>query len=333
MNLSAFDLNLLRVLDALLETPSTTEAGRRVGLSQPAVSAALGRLRAALDDPLFVRQGRRLVPTAYAEGLRGPLRALLEDTERLLAGARPFDPASAVESFRVSGSDFYAEMLMPRLAEHLSRRAPGIRVHMVDLVPDNHVQSIERYNVDMAILPETEFPAWIDRQRVHGSRFVTIARKGHPRLARAGLRPGDVIPVDLFCDLQHAVFSPEGRPRAMGDAALERVGRRRRVAMTLPVFSGVYHAVSQSDLIALIPHQLAERMARRIGLEIYHPPMPVPPVTIMLAWHRRATHSPAHRWLRDQIAGLLAPLDEGATDRPFPSPGGSGIKETKGQPR
>jgi len=309
MNLSAFDLNLLRVLDALLATSSPTEAGRRVGLSQPAVSAALGRLRAALDDTLFVRQGRRLVPTAYAEGLRDPLRALLEETEQLLSGGQRFDPATARESFRVSGSDFYAELLMPKLAEQLSRAAPGIRVHMVDLVPDNHVQSIERYNVDLAILPETAFPAWIDRRRAHGSRFVTIARKGHPRLARAGIAPGAVIPVDLFCDLQHAVFSPEGRPRAMGDAALARVGRERRVAMTLPVFSGVYHAVSQSDLIALIPHQLAERMAPRIGLEIYRPPMPVPPVSIMMAWHRRASHAPAHRWLRGQIAGILAALD------------------------
>ncbi len=331
MNLAGFDLNLLRVLDALLDTCSTTQAGHRIGLSQPAVSAALGRLRVALNDPLFVRQGRRLVPTTYAEGLREPLRAILTRTERLLSDTKRFDPMTARAAFRISGSDFYAELLMPKLAEHLSRQAPGIRVHMVDLVPDNHVQSIERYNVDMAILPATEFPAWIDHRRVHSSDFVTIARRGHPRLARAGVAPGDVIPLDLFCDLQHAVFSPEGRPRAMGDAALARLGRERRVAMTLPVFSGVYHAVSQSDLIALIPHQLAARMAPRIGLDIYRPPMPVPAVTIRLAWHRRATHNPAHRWLREQIALLLAPLDAVTGGRTFSSAPNSGIKGEKGR--
>lgn len=322
MNLKSFDLNLLRVLDALLETCSTTEAGRIVGLSQPAVSAALGRLRAALDDPLFVRQGRRLVPTDYAAALRAPLRDLLDQAAALLEGSGGFDPASARDVFKISGSDFYAELLMPQLADRLSRLAPGMRVQLVDLVPDRHVASIDRYKVDMAILPETDFPSWADRQRVHTSRFVTIARRGHARLARAGLRPGDTIPIDLFCDMQHVVFSPEGNLRAMGDAALARVGSERQVAMTMPVFSGVYHAVSQSDMIALIPHQLAERMASRIGLDIYEAPMPVPPVAIALAWHRRATGSPAHRWLRDQIAHVLAPLNDGTAIVPFPPPAG-----------
>lgn len=318
MNLSSFDLNLLRVLDALLETGSTTEAGRRIGLSQPAVSAALGRLRTALDDPLFVRQGRRLIATEFAESLRDPLRGILDDTRRLLSRPNRFDPLRARDTFRLSGSDFYAELLMPKLAEHLSRHAPQMLVHMVDLVPDNYVDSVERYQVDIAIIPETDFPAWTERRRVHTSRFVVIARRGHPRLARAGLSPGDRLPLDLFCDLQHVVFSPEGKARAMGDAALARVGRVRHVAMTLPVFSGVYHAVSQSDLIALIPHQLAERMAPRIGIELFQPPMPIPNVAIAMVWHRRNSWAPAHRWLRDQIAAILAPLNDGSAPVAFP---------------
>lgn len=184
-----------------------------------------------------------------------------------------------------------------------------MRVQLVDLVADNHVQSIEQYRVDMVVLPEIDFPAWIDGRRVHHSRFVSIARQGHPRLRRAGLRPGDTIPLDLFCDIPHVVFSPEGNLRAMGDAALARVGRQRQIAMTLPVFSGVYHAVARSDMIALIPHQLADYMGPRLGFDSYQPPIPISPVALTLAWHRRSTHSPAHRWLRDQIAETLAPLD------------------------
>ncbi|MCA0870612.1 LysR family transcriptional regulator [Seohaeicola saemankumensis] len=317
MNLNGFDLNLLRVLDALLATGSTTEAGNRIGLSQPAVSAALSRLRDALGDPLFVRQGRGMVPTDFASSLRDPLRVLLQDTQALLSGNTVFDPAVATDTFRLSGSDFYATLLMPQLAERLSRIAPYMRVQLVDLVPDNHVQSIERYRVDLVLLPETDFPGWIDTRRVHRSRFVTIARRGHPRLRRAGLHPGDTIPVDLFCDIPQVVFSPEGNLRAMGDAALARVGRERKVAMTLPVFSGVYYAVAQSDMIALIPHQLAEAMAPRLDLDIYDPPMHVPPVAITMAWHRRSTRSPAHRWLRDQIAETLAPIDDPSVTVPF----------------
>lgn len=116
-NLNSFDMNLLRVLDALLETSSTTDAGRRVGLSQPAVSAALARLRDALGDPLFVRQGRRLIATDFARTLRDPLRRLLEDTEQLLTGNAAFDPTTSKDTFRLSGSDFYATLLMPALAD------------------------------------------------------------------------------------------------------------------------------------------------------------------------------------------------------------------------
>lgn len=309
MNFASFDLNLLRILDALLETGSVTEAGRRIGLSQPAVSAALGRLRYALGDPLFLRQGGRLVPTEYALGLRDSLRDLLEGAEALLAGPGPFDPANAEDFFRVSGSDFYAEFLMPELADHLSRVAPRMRVHLVDLVPDRCLDAIDRYGVDMAMIPRTSLPDWIDSRPLHSSRFVVIARRDHSALGAARLRPGAQVPLDLFCDLQHILFSPEGQAQGVADEALARVGRERRVAMTLPVFSGVCRTVAQSDLIALIPEQMARRVAPHLGLEIYRPPVEVPAVSLVLVWHRRATRSPAHRWLRDQIATLLAPLD------------------------
>jgi DNA-binding transcriptional LysR family regulator len=293
-----------------LSTGSTTEAGNRIGLSQPAVSAALGRLRHALGDPLFIRQGRQLVPTEYAQKLRDPLRNILQQTETLLSASGQFDPARSTESFKLSGSDFFAEMLMPQLADHVSKHAPGMRVQLVDLVPDSYIDTLDRYHVDMALIPEMDFPNWIDHRRLFVSSFVTIARKGHPRLQRAGIAPGEVIPIDLFCDLQHVLFSPEGNLTAMGDAALAKIGRARRVAMTLPVFSGVYNAVAHSELIALIPRQLAERMAPRVGLDIFQPPMPVAPAAIALIWHKRATLSPAHSWLRDAIAALTAPLNE-----------------------
>lgn len=310
MNFAALDLNLLRVLDALLREGSTVRAGARVGLSQPAVSAALGRLRHALGDPLFVRQGQGLEPTDYARALELPLREALEGLESLLAGPMRFDPASATETFRISGSDFFAEMLMPQLADLLSRQAPGMRVQLLDLVPDSYVDTLQRYEVDIALIPATELPDWIEQREVFLSGFSVIAARGHPRLERAGLAPGAVIPIDLFCDLGHVLFSPEGRVAAMGDAALARVGRQRRVVMTLPVFSGVCRAVQESDRVALIPSQLAHHLAPRLGLAVYRPPMPIAPARICMVWHRRSTGNPAHRWLRDTVAGLLAPLDE-----------------------
>ena len=309
VNLASFDLNLLRVLDALLREGSTVRAGERLGLSQPAVSAALGRLRAALGDELFFRRGQGLEATQFARSLEGPLRETLDRIETLLSPPEAFDPATADARFTISGSDFFAEMLMPRLAERLSALAPAMRLHLVDLVPDSYVNTLERYEVDLALIPETGLPDWVENQRMFRSSFSVIARRDHPRIARAAVAPGDVIPLDLFCDLGHVLFSPQGNTRAMGDEALARVGRKRRVVMTMPVFSGVYRAVAGSDLIALLPTQLAHHVAPSVGLEVYRPPMPVAAAQIAMIWHRRYAAMPAHVWLRGQIAELLAPLD------------------------
>ena len=311
VNFATLDLNLLRVLDALLREGSTVRAGRRLGLSQPAVSSALKRLRMALGDELFFRRGQRLEPTDYARRIESDLRAALEALETTLSGYARFDPASATDRFRISGSDFFAELLMPQLADRLQAVAPSMRVHLVNLVPDSYVDTLERYEVDLALIPRTELPDWIESAHLFSSTFSVVARAGHPRLERAGLAPGDTIPIDLFCDLGHVLFSPEGNDRAMGDAALARVGRERRVVMTMPIFSGVYRAVAGSDLIALLPTQLAHHVAPGADIAVYLPPMEIPPAALTMIWHRRFSASPAHRWLRDEIAALLAPLDGG----------------------
>lgn len=319
MNIANFDLNLLRVLDAMLRETSTVKAGRRIGLSQPAVSAALARLRHALGDELFVRRGNRLVATDYARSLAVPLRTILDELERLLSGPTPFDPSTSTATFKLSGSDFFAELLMPRLADIVSRRAPGMRVQLVDLVPDSYVGSLERYEVDMAIIPRADFPDWVDSRPAFWSTFSVVARKGHPVLRRAGVRMGDTMPLDLFCTIGHVLFSPEGRLKAMGDAALARIGRERRVVMSLPVFAGVYRAVAQSDLIALLPTRLAEHAARTTGIRIYRPPVTIAPALMTMVWHKRSSATPEHCWLRDLIAGILLPLSE----MPLPAAPGS----------
>ena len=309
-NLRNFDLNLLRVLNALLEDHSTVRAGERLGLSQPAVSAALGRLRKALGDELFFRRGKALEPTHYALTLKDDLQQTLERIETLIQGPDDFDPTTSDAGFRISGSDFFAELLMPRLADRLQDLAPKMLVHLVDLVPDSYVETLDRYEVDLALVPNTSLPDWVESRPVFRSSFSVIARKDHPRLKRERLSSGDVVPIDLFCDLGHVLFSPEGNSKAMGDAALAKVGRERRVVMTMPIFSGVYRAVAGSDLIALLPTALAHHVAKAAGLHVYRAPMPVPTAQLCMIWHRRYSASASHAWLRNQIAHLLSPLDE-----------------------
>jgi DNA-binding transcriptional LysR family regulator len=307
MNFRTLDLNLLRVLEALLAEGSVTRAAERIGLSQPAVSAALARLRSALGDPLLVRQGQGLVPTEYARRIAPDLRQALDGLASLLSGPSDFDPSNATETFRISGSDFFAELLMPGLARRIGPEAPGVRIQHVDLVPENYLSDLEGRTADLALIPTTDFPDWIEHRPLFRSTFRVIARAGHPDLPG----PGGEIPLGVFCALPHVVFSPEGRLSSIGDAALERLGKTRRVTMTLATFYGVARAVAASEAVALVPGQFARAVGPVLGLADYPAPLPVAVPVISMVWHRRSSLDPAHRWLRDIIVETLAPLNAG----------------------
>lgn len=307
-NLARFDLNLLRVLDALWREGSTVGAGRLLGLSQPAVSAALGRLRHALGDPLFVRQGQGLVPTGFATDLEEPVRRILQDLEAVLSGPRNFEPAAAHLDFRISGTDFFATMLMPKLGARVQREAPGVRLQLIDLVPDNYVEALERLDIDLALLPKRPFPAWIAHEPLFDAAFAVIARQGHPALTAAGVTPGDIVPLELFCALDHVLCSPDGRFHGLGDAALAREGHTRRVAMSVPVFEGVLQVVASSDMIALFPRALAEHRAQVSPIAVYAAPVKISPPSLCMIWHRRHEGEAAHLWLRSIVREILAPL-------------------------
>lgn len=305
VNLATLDLNLLRVLDALLRERSTVRAGERLGLSQPAVSAALGRLRHALNDPILVRQGQSMVPTVFAEGLEEPLHQSLHRLELMLRGRPGFDPQQAAFDFRLSASDYFATTLMPELVCRVAAQAPEVRVQLVNLVPDGHIDPLDRYEVDLALLPQGDFPAWVDSAPLFCSDFVAIARVGHPEVA--GVEPGTCLPLDLFCALEHVLCSPEGRWKGLGDAALAKAGRKRRVAVSVPFFQAVLSIVAGSDLIALVPRSLLGPASAQAGLEVYLPPLPLTPPQICMIWHRRHTGDPGHDWMREQIAAILRP--------------------------
>lgn len=306
MNFATFDLNLLRVLDALLSEGSTVRAAEKLNLSQSAVSGSLARLRDALGDQLFVRHGNRLVPTEFAVQIALPLHAELDRLQALLAPAPAFDPTLATGTFRISATDFFAELLMPHLARTLQKEAPGLVAQLIDVVPANYLDSLKDDRADLLLVPDQTIPAWVAKKLLFPSPFVVIARRGNPKVT--DLADGDTMPIDLFCDLGHVLMSPEGNLRAMGDAALERLGRQRRVMLTVPVFSGVLRAVSESDLIALVPLQLAGRLAGQYDLIVLQPPVQVPVPQIYAYWHARQTKSPQHQFVRQIIFSIMDAL-------------------------
>lgn len=307
MNFAAFDLNLLRVFDALMRERSVTRAGEQVGLSQPAVSAALSRLRALLDDQLFVRKGPEMAPTPRAEALALTVRETLSRLELALQGDRGFDPAAAERSFTLMGADFVSMLIMPRLFALTGRVAPGVRLRLVDTAWGELQRLFQDDAIDLAIERPGYTADWITSVPLFLSPFAIVAASGRADIAAAGARPGDVLPLDLFCDMPHALRSVDGSIAGHVDDALAEQGRRRRVVLTLPHFSAVALAVAQSpDLIAALPVQFARAVSGTLGLDLYEAPIPVFAPEIQMYWHRRHDDNPAHKWLRDQVRHVTA---------------------------
>jgi DNA-binding transcriptional LysR family regulator len=301
MNFAAFDLNLLRVFDALMRERSVTRAGALIGLSQPAVSSALSRLRHALGDELFVRRGNDMVPTPRAEALAERVREALAQLEQAIYGDARFDPSRADRIFTLMGADFFATLLMPDLAERIAELAPHVALRMVDSAR-GEVERLLRENViDLALESPTDMPEWISQQPLFHSPFAVIAARNHKELRKRGVKPGAVIPLDLYCSSPHALRSIDGSMTGLLDEALHKVGAKRRVLLTLQNFQGIARAVAHGRLIAAVPVEFAHAVAKDLGLAIYRPPVEVPPPEMRMYWHKRHDRNPAHRWIRDQV--------------------------------
>jgi DNA-binding transcriptional LysR family regulator len=309
MNLNAIDLNLLRVFDALMRERSVTRAGEQIGLSQPAVSAALNRLRHLLDDQLFVRRGNDMVPTPRAEDVALPVRAALAEIERAFARGRAFDPATAERTFTLMGADFFSMWLMPELARRLSRAAPKAVLRLLDSARGDVDRLLQDDSIDAALEGPLKVPDWISSELLFRSPFVVIAAKDNPAIA--GVAAGARLPLDLFCALPHAIRSIDGSVSGFVDAALTEAGRTRRVVLALPHFHGIALSVAKSDLIAAVPMQYADLVAADLGLALFQPPVDVAVPDVQLYWHSRHDNDPVHKWLRGEILAALRPLRSG----------------------
>jgi DNA-binding transcriptional LysR family regulator len=308
MNFAAFDLNLLRVFDALMRERSATRAGDMIGLSQPAVSNALNRLRHALGDELFVRRGNDMLPTPRAEAIAERVREALGQLEQAIAGDADFDPARAERVFTLLGSDIISVQFLPDFSRGMAELAPGISLRLLDSASGDIERLLRDNVIDAALERPLDMPDWVSRELLFRSPFVIVAASGHAEIRRAKIKPGGKLPLSLFCDLPHALRSIDGSMSGMVDDALQKAGVRRRVALALPHFQAVALAVARGRLIAALPVQFARWVAKELRLELYRPPVEVPVPEISMYWHRRHDRNPAHRWLRGQIMAAVKPF-------------------------
>lgn len=305
VNFAALDLNLLRVFDAMMIELSTVRAGERVGLTQPAVSSALGRLRQIVHDDLFIRDGNRMVPTPKALALREPIHNALQQLEDALTSAVGFDPKMADRTFLIAGSDYVSTLLMPGLARSVMPGAPAITFQMLDF-PANQVFSVlSQGKVDVAIEREMEPPDWIGHKALFRSFAICAARKGHPTLTQSGIVPGGRIPLEVFCSIPHIFLSTDGSKVGSLGPGLRQRGLSRRIGATVSHFQAVALAVASSDLLGNLPIRFAQYAARTLRLDLYLPPFDPPIVQICMYWHRRLERDPAQMWLREKIATTM----------------------------
>lgn len=303
MDLHAIDLNLLVAFRAFMAERSVTKAGVRIGRTQPAMSAALARLRHLLKDELFVRGPEGLVPTQRALDLAEPIGHALAEIERSLAPLQSFDPASATGSFSIALGSHPATVLLPALVETLARCAPGITLHIRGFQHrDELIRLLDEGAADAAVGVEASFKAArILQQPLFTERYVCVMRRNHP-LAKADLD------LDGFVALDHLLVSPEDDRRGAVDVALERIGRQRRLAVTLPQMHAAPRIVAHTDLIATLMERVVDTSEHRGELVKKPPPVDLPSVGFLLHWHRRNDAQVQQRWLREQIVAAAAGL-------------------------
>lgn len=294
-NIKSLDLNLLKTLDALLETRSVTRAADKLGLTQPAVSGMLTRLREAFDDPLFIRTQRGILPTPRAESLAVPLRVTLSEIQKLLVG-ETFDPARTSMTITMAATDYAQKAILLPLMAALRAEAPGIRIAVRPVDLPQLAQQMENGIIDMALMTPEMAQETMKSRKLFDEEYVCVLRRDHPA-------SGGTMDVDQLCRLEHGIMSHDGSNfRGATDEALARLGRSRRVVVSVPSFMVLIDLVRHSDLMALLPARL---VADRTDLYVCEPPLKIQGFTKILTWHERLQHDPAHSWIRERLAGLV----------------------------
>jgi DNA-binding transcriptional LysR family regulator len=298
--LAALDLNLLVVLDALLAEGSVSRAGRRVGLSQPAMSRALGRLRAALRDELFVRSGRQMLPTPRATRLAPLLRRQLRELAALLTPEARFDAARSARVFAVAATDYVERVLLIPLLAALRAEAPGVRLVIRPAV-EGEVARAETGDVDLGIAPWRGDAPGLARRTLFTDRYTLVLRAGHPALRQEPT-------LEQLAALPAIQVSPDGHGRSAVDDLLADRGLSRRVVYRTPTFASALAAVRASDLAVTLPAR-ALGLAEAPGL-VARVVEALPPLAVHLLRHERFLGDPGNQWLADRVTAAARALPD-----------------------
>lgn len=299
-NIRDIDLNLLVVLDVLLDERSVSRAARRLNLSQPAVSGALKRLREAFQDPLFVRSRQGIRPTPQALDLIAPIKTVLQDIDTILSVAG-FSPDADESVFTIAATDYAQMTFLAPLMQQVHRAAPNIRFSIVTTDIARMPDQFDRQEVDFAITVPEMAPKNVYAMDLFEDRYVCAVSPDHPTA-------NSEISLDDFCALNHVLVTPSSDGFfGPTDDALEKLGRRRRVTVSVPNFLSLPSILANSEFIAVAPERILRPFAD--SLRIFPAPLALPPFKVIGLWHELSARSPAHSWLREKMAEISAGID------------------------
>ena len=297
MNIGAKDLNLLKVFHAVWLERHVGRAGERLGLSQPAASNALNRLRDTFGDSLFVRVPKGMAPTPLAESLAPKIISAISTLETIFAPS-VFDPRTLKRKFVIAGSDYYGQFVLPGLVATLRDTAPNSKVLGRSLQGAFPKLELENGDVDIAIAGFfKKIPQNYYTQKLFDETFVCVLRKGHPALETNWT-------VDTYCEYEHLLISPQGDLHGMADVALEAIGKSRRVVCGIDNFFTPGWIVAKSDLILTAPRSLAAHYQSYLPVEQVEVPIELPAFSVVQVWHERTAADPANVWLRQTVRDL-----------------------------
>jgi DNA-binding transcriptional LysR family regulator len=296
-----FDLNLLRAFVMLWREGHMGRAAKALGMSQPALSAALKRLREQLGDPLFVKTPHGMQPTAYTEQIAPEAAAILDEVRHRVLAPPRFDPAQSGRTFTLSTTDIGEMVFMPKLLRHLAAVAPEVAVRTVTGTLPERLAALARGDIDLLLgyYPDMQGADWLQR-RLFDHGFVCLLREGHPAVQDG------MLDAQAFLAASHALLRDAGRSQELVEHYLESQGLRRRVVYVGSHFLSLPLVVAATDLIATVPAEPGRIFAGHPGLQQVSPPFPFPHFDIKMYWHRRSHTEAASRWLRDTMVALFA---------------------------
>jgi LysR family transcriptional regulator, nod-box dependent transcriptional activator len=314
MRLRDFDLNLLIALDALLSEQSTTRAGKRLNLSQSALSCSLGRLRDYFQDDVLMQTGRELTPTQLGRSLAGPVRELLLQAEALLESSRVFDPVVSERHFVLLMSDYASSVLMVKAAQHIARTAPHISF---ELLPQVHLpwESLDSGEVDLLMMPEQFLSPDHPREPLYEDHYIGVVWSGHPEV-------GERISTEQFESLGHVMARIDVQRRqsiTIEESALKRAGLKRRVECVVSEFNAIPQYLIGTTRMAMMHARLAALHCATGGLRTVQLPYEFPTVNEALQWHRHRDQDPGLSWLRAVLRSAAADLGPGTAIRARPA--------------